>query len=749
MSIVTCDDLQQFYTDPTNSETENGVQIYGDATLFFASQGGCGPSVPAEVVYNSFCGTPSLVSTYKETCANLLNIDNAKDNVNLIFNKIITQTYPSFGYTNIPQFASYAYHPLNFSTLTPLIQSSFDGSTTASLGLDGNLAIATSDNIELQSYISNVVAFCMANENGLIYYINLDGHTFTLNPITGTTQQISLVPIVNLPIRMISAALPNIAMACISLDDLDNIYQFDFVTQQWNAMPLPATVVTFNLEMTIDFAGTTLIFGAATAGNSTKPYISYPFPSSNPIELNGLFGPLNSFSSCAPFLIRNQTNDHLEMLSIWESSTSGTFISVNDIISLTSDIVVQPSDTDDFSLGISWSPQGNQYICFTQYHGLFYSKVRPTDITDWILISTNVQTSNNLTSIPSLSLSIASQVIYWPEYIPSTMTFAIRCATFNENPLSYFLNSLSNVGSFYLLDNGEIRCYNNSNLTSLVWVSSTSDQSIPSETLISNKSYVPILPDANPLTVSKNGLYALSFDIDTGLYELLQNVINGTEIMTWGGPTKEAPLRTAYKGNYCAFLPKNTQTGTITDTYPDPRCLCYNPRELTASLFNIDLLAANPAQLALVDSFSPCLFNSCTETRDTGTITASLMDEVIECPSTINLCSTIIQVGQDGAITAGTGGVNVDTNCGGTAGQTPCSSTCPIGTGCAKDGFCSLLCDSNADCTGAGQKCLKGVCESSTSSGESLPDWAIAVIVIGVVLLLIGIGFGIYYARKR
>jgi hypothetical protein len=751
MSLVTCSQLQQFYTDPTNSGTEDGVQIYGDASLFFVSQGGCDSTVPPEVVYNSFCGTPSLDSNYKESCQNILATGGTKDSSNLIYHKIISNNYPEFGYTNIPQFASYAYHPLDFNNLPPPIQASFSGNVTASLGSNGTLAIAILGNIELSAVVTNVISFCMANQTGLLYYINSNGNTFSYNPLTGKSQQISSEPIVNLPIRMISAALPNIAMAYISLSDLANIYQFDFPSNQWIAMPLPAPVFSFNLEMSIDFAGTTLIFGASlTSTSSAKPYISSPFPTSNPVPLLFFIPTANSFITCAPFLIRNQSTNNFEMLSIWQTTSIGTFIAINDLTNLTSTVIVQPSATINPSIGISWSPQGNQIVCFTQFNGLFYSPVIPTTISDWIMLSSSVQTSTSPSIIGTLSITVTNQLIYWPEYIPSSQYFALRCATFFANPLSYFLNSLSNFGFFYLLDNGEIRCYASTSLTAgIIWISSTSDQNIPSATLLTNGSYVPILPNENPLTISKNGLYALSFDINTGLFQLLQNVINGTDIVTWGGTANIASLRAAFQTNYCANLPQNMQTGTITNTYPDPQCLCYNPRKLTASLFNVDLLSSNPAQLLLVDSISPCLFGGCTETRGKGTITDTFMNTSVKCPSTINLCSTIIQLGQDGSINAGKGGVNIDTNCGGSAGQTPCSSTCPVGMACASDGFCSIVCETNAGCPGAGQKCLKGVCDSSAADEKTLPDWAIALIVIGSVLLLILLAFGIYYARKK
>jgi hypothetical protein len=728
MSIVTCDQLQKFYSDPTNTGTDSALQIYGDAALFFASQGGCSTSIPPEIVYNSYCGTPSLNTNYKQSCTNLLNIGGAKDSQDLIFNKIVQQNFPNFDYTTVRQFAGYAFPNLEFSNAPPLIQSSFSGAVVASLSKESStLIVATSGKIQLQTLISNVISFCMANENGLIYYVKTNGHTFTYNAITKVETQISNTPMVNLPERMISCALPDISLACFSLADKDNIYRFDFTTFDWGTVPLPAAIFRFNLDMAMDFAGTTLIFGAAlTSSSDSEVYI------------------------VSPFLIRNQTNNgHFQMLAVWDT-ISNTAIIINDLTDLTDDSVKLPIHTGEPILGVFWGPQQNQYVCFVQYKGIYYSPIRPTVNSDWTQLSTSIQSINSPASISSLSLALASQVIYWPEYIPATATFSIRYATFNANPLSYFLTGLSKLGFFYLLDNGEIRCYDSKSITaSVIWTSSTNDQSVPSSTLLSNGGYVEVIAVDNPITVSNNGLYMVTFDSATGLFSLLQNVINGTEIVTWGASSKLPELRTSFKINYCANLPTNDKTGTITNTFPDPRCLCYYPRELTASLFDVDLLASNPAQLALIDSISPCLFGTCTQTRAAGTITSTLMDSVVKCPNAITLCSTIINIGQEGSINAGKGGVNVDTNCAGATGQTPCSSTCPVGMACAKNNFCSPICDTNADCLGAGQKCLKGVCESSTDANEPLPDWAIVLIAIGAALVLIGIALAIYYTRRK
>jgi hypothetical protein len=754
-----CSVLKSFYEDPTQSGRENGVQIYGDVDMFFQSLGGCDINTPPEIIYNHYCITQSGNSVFKDGCAQYLNDSGAKDKPMLIYNKILDENYPDFNYTYISQFASFCTHPsLGINTSSPNVQSSFSGNITASITTSGTLLVALGGATELvATSVTTAIQFTMANDTGLIYYIDNSGQTFGFVPQTGKSTLLSTMAIPFSPQTMLASAIPGLGLAVLCSGDLSNVYRFQFSTGTWTAIPITGgPFFAYNTQMAIDMVGDTLVFGANTGlGQPFKPFIVTSFASATSASLIGFLPSTASFFGCSPLLLRNNNTGNLEILSIWQDINGLSSIKIGDIINATVTIIPQPILDDNKLdtvpiLGIAWSNQRNQFTCFTKYNGTFYCAIQPSSTNQWTKISFSIQTTHNAQGNLPVSVTVSNQMLFWSEYIPGAAQYSIRVATFNADSLSFFFNSLASLGFFYLLDNGELRCYESESLTAkLLWCSSTNDQSSPSNTLINNGNYVLVTPQDNPLTISKNGLYGLSSDPKTKIVKLFQNAINTQQIVTWGGQDKLPALRNSYQLNYCSFLPKNQQTGTITDTFPDPRCLCYYPRELTASLFNVDLLSANPAQLKLVDSISPCLFGTCTASKGNGTITSSLMTQVVQCPTTINLCSTIIQLGQDSSINAGKGGINIDNNCGGASGKTPCSSTCPVGMGCAKDNFCSLLCDNNSDCIGLGGNCSKGVCQLNSSSSGGLPDWGIALIVIGVFLVLLGIALGIYYTRKR
>lgn len=795
MATFDCLEAQVFYDNPENptaSQFWEGASVYGDQSLFFNAQGGCNvaDNNAKAITYNHYCGTATSNSDYIERCTSLWQ--SVSGNSNLVFHKIVDNEWDNFNYTQIPNFSMWGSEnrKFHFSNSIFALKKTFNGSVTlaySSLNQSGFfISLLNSTIVHLIAPGLPVICVALCRQTGLVYYVTNDLHTYSYDPFLEKSKKLSTVaaPFTNLnddlPNIMYSSAMPGFLLIATK-QFTDKMYKYDFETNLWSPVTLFIPNFSFSGAFASTLVGDVWLVGLynnliVNPNNiSPEPFysvngsilISVPFPVVLP----------NVFTNCDETIYRNQDTGQYNAFMGWSTTNINLYNNLTElqVCELGPDtfnrvnVIKPPAHADSTYIGMGWGGIGSNYVLFDAVAGCLISQTVPTFDNNWTQLSSFVYNQNSITT--GFAMFVGGNTVTWPQWgsdgdVSAPLTdnwWGIKIASISQfvtlisnptNPnlftesLSFFMNTLISLpgASFILLDNGEIRCYSSMNIssnTTCYWISSTSDQSVPSSTIITAKNYVQILFE-NALTVSANGLYILSFTPQTGKWLLMQNVINGSAIAAWGS---KGVLIPTYQDNYCNEMPTNANTAGIKNTFPDPRCLCYNPRELTASLFNVELLASNPAQLLLLDSTSPCLFKDCTQERGTDTITGIYMDDQVKCPSTITICSTILNVGQDGSISTGTG-VNVDQNCGGTAGKTPCSSTCPVGMGCAKDGFCALSCVDNSECVGSGQTCNAGVCELAKNSGTAIPDWAIALIVIVFVFLILGISLGVFYSRK-
>ncbi len=800
MSTFDCTDTELFYQNPENptlNQLWEGTSIYSDQALFFQAVGGCnviGDNDQKAITYNHFCGTAQMNSNYVASCTSLLQ--EIQGNVNLIFQNIVASEWDNFNYTQVPNFSMWGSEDRKFhksNTIFPL-KKTFDNSVT--------LAYSSSDDsgafyvslfgatiVQRIPPLLPVICVALCRQTGFIYYVTNDLQTHSYDPFTNRSTQLSTVaaPFTNLnndlPNVMYSSGMPGFLLIATK-QFTDKMYKYNFTTNLWSPVTLFIPNYNFSGAFASTLVGDVWMVGIYNSlildpkNISPEPFysvnggplISVPFPVVFP----------NVFTNCDETIYRNQDTGQYNALIGWSTTNINLYNNVTSIqvcelgpdTFVRTNIPLPPTAIDSTFIGIGWGGIGSNYVVFDAVKGCFVSQSTPSFATAWTQVSNFVYNDNMV--LTGFAMYVGGNTVHWPQWgsdgdVSAPLSknwWGIKLASISQfiqlplqptNPnifaesLSFFMNTLISLpgASFILLNNGEIRCYSSisgiGSGTVCYWISGTSDQSVPSSTLIAAQEFVQIL-FVNSLTVSSNGLYILSFNRSTGEWLLMQNVINGTAIAQWGSKDE---LLITYQDNYCNEMPKNAETNKIKDTFPDPRCLCYNPRQLTASLFNVELLATNPAQLLLLDSTSPCLFKDCTEERGIGTITGIYMDEQVKCPSQITICSTILNVGQDGSISTGTE-IIVDQNCGGTSGKTPCSATCPVGMGCATDGFCALSCLENSECIGGGKTCNGGVCEvvTKTGSGLAIPDWAIAVIVIVLVFLIMGISLGVFYSRK-
>ncbi len=709
-------------------------QIYTDTDLFFESCGDCTSSSSLVHIYNKFiAGLPSNNEEFVQQGELLRN--EVSNNPDLIYNIMLDNVWPNFNYTHIPQFSSIA-------SVAPIllannIQSNYSGTVVAACY--GDTLYICKKGIVLLNTLINIKSFCVVGSTNYIYYMNIDDEMFLYNVDTSEVERIyiPIQPVLEVTNKLVSCGI--LGTSLVKLQTTSNIlitaqttvYKFDFTAFAWIQIQSPQIFSQYTFTA-IDVAGTAL-FVMTESGESSKGFISYPF-GSNFQEISILTG--QSLLQCAPTLLANNESGGLNLLCIALQQ-----IRIYDIINQTLvTILSQPSGQ---LRSLDWGITYNNIVCATTtaiYNNNFYNS------TDWIKIA-HVLNPNLL---PHFNLVASGSRAYYVDHLSDSDTsVVIKCVITQPEALSFIIN-LSHAQNLkiYLFDNGEIRCYEHESFdefTIPLFISSTNDQTIPTITQMMRNEYVPILP-TNSITVSANGLYILVLDTSLQRYRLYQNVINTSAIVRWQGLATEGDLRVLYEVGYCDKMPKNNLTGEFTNTFPDPRCLCFQPKELVAKLFNLSLLSTNPTQLQLLYSLVPCITKTCMRSKSTTSILSQYMNTEITCDKTINICTTVLDAGVGGSIEVGQ--ANIESNCGTNAGKTPCSSTCPVGTACASNGYCALVCKVDSDC-GTGY-CKGGICEfENINSKASLSTWIIALIVVGIVILLVGISVAIFFARKH
>jgi hypothetical protein len=291
-----------------------------------------------------------------------------------------------------------------------------------------------------------------------------------------------------------------------------------------------------------------------------------------------------------------------------------------------------------------------------------------------------------------------------------------------------------------MLDNGV--------LVSDSYIVPSSDQKRSTTVLLQEGGYGTLTP-SNSKVVSKNGKYIF----DTNDEFVRQNLANsiGYAISCRDPESRKKACQDSYSGTYC-----NSNADA------DPRCICFNNEELLARMFNVELLKQNPAQYNQLLVIAPCLSPECIQTRSENNIASVYMQDQ-ECPTSINICTNILNLGNDAKID---GNVVVSNNCGSFgSNKIPCSSTCPIGTTCSDNtGFCQTACSKDENCDINFQFCdlgnaAGGVCENLRNtdinvdtSSSGLSGLAIGLIVSAAVLVVtvaILLWYFLVYKKKK
>jgi hypothetical protein len=723
--MTICDNLATYYNN------SGGAPIYGDPTLFFQAQGGCNPVGDQALIFNRFCGTPTSISAFLTDCNNLF-ITN-QDNAGLVLNQILQQTWPDFGLTAVPQFASIC-GPLDFSTIPYAgdLQSSFSGNVSAAVSGSGQLYTATTQSIQFHPASPiNVQAFGIVGQTGLIYYLDATFIMHSFNALTNVDTMLGSDALIPTPVLMRANSIgTSVFVLATSLGSV-TIETFDVTTQSWQTPILTGANAPPKFALALDYIGSTMV-----VGDTQNLFLN------TGSGFQAKFQSLGVFRSCGSIIVNGQ------LPVVMEDGSGDQLLYLCDLQQLTSvSIPLPPNPGAPHFNFLDWNSQGFNWVTSINNDGIWWCPQQPTSSSDWIHLSTQEGGGGGTkVAIPTLR-----PIVYWITYINATSKASIRCASTSPNPLAFFINTMTANGVVILLDNGEIRAYDSLGFQELRWISTTNDQSLPSDTLIATNKYIQVQPNINPITISLNGFYALS--ALQGQAILLQNIINQPSMELWSALNTQRQaeaITNGYPLNYCGNLPKDGQVGAFKNTFPDPRCLCYYPDELVAAMFNVDLLKSNPVQLKEMEAIAPCTSTTCTLERGLTSVTGYFMTDVVQCPSSIAICTTLLNIGTGGEID--TGVVSVSNNCGsaGTNGV-PCSSTCPLGSACAKNNFCASICSVNSDCLGAGEECIDKVCQQPEKVPPStgFPTWAIAIIVVVVVLGFVGIGLGVYYTRKN
>lgn len=745
MTAAQCNDLLDIYINPSGDPTppQNGTQIYGDVNLFFQ---GCSSRTFSQI-YNDYCGIPSVNNDLTTKCASLLSTVQNSDT--LLFNKILASLWQDWGSRSIPQFASVCANSTALTTLRASLDNTLVAGILNVTGSPPNKRLATTRlggsvlNIENSSDTTGeVYATAVSSDSREIFFLTSAG-LFRMSA-SGVTTRIGNVPPGNLDFIHQMCVSANGEVIFVSTN-LQFIYKFNYSNGDWDGLSWPEPIGFGVSQMATTSTGNYLVVGIIYFGVTLR---------------------------CIPYVWNASSNSWMNLLTEFTSNTQGypnamsNFISGNTLFIninaaglylynlLTGEKTLLPAPGGQYPYIIGCAMGGGILSVFVQgiagVTGVYVSRGIPSVIGDWTHISTSVQqfVGAPTISFQQITMTASSQYVFWNEYIPTTNRYQVRCAaTTTSNALSLFVSPLAQSAYTVLLNNGEIRCYTDNTLQTLLFVSSTNDQTVTSSSLIASNNYTLVEPLLNPVTMSPNGLYALVCEPNN--YVLLQNVINGPQIVLWAAPVpqRQTNLTLAYPQNYCSAMPTNSRVQSFDNTFPDPRCLCWDPDFLVQQMFNVELLKQNPVQYQLMLAIAPCLDNTCVQERSKVSVTGFYMNSQIQCPAEINICTTALTLQGEAAIASGE--VNVDNNCGTTAGQTPCSATCPVGTGCASNNFCSPLCTSNADCS-TSQTCQGGICELiKKQSSTAIPVWAIVLIVLVLLaLLIVGIVLGLRSKKK-
>ena len=127
----------------------------------------------------------------------------------------------------------------------------------------------------------------------------------------------------------------------------------------------------------------------------------------------------------------------------------------------------------------------------------------------------------------------------------------------------------------------------------------------------------------------------------------------------------------SYFNQYCG----NNVVGTGLDTYTDPRCVCFDSKLIIDSIFDITVLQQNPVLYEQLLAIALCITSTCTTYKTENNVVGHYLNETIECPNSINICTNVLKLGNDSSIN---GDVVIASNCG--SGSTfECASGCPLG----------------------------------------------------------------------
>lgn len=748
---MSCAVLQGIYLNPTSQPNppEDGVSVYGDPALFFRT---CDDYAPVPK-YNQFCGAPLVQSQYTAACDPLMA--QHQDNGELIFNQLIADGWSDWPLRSIPQFATDVLRTWNTSDQVeaPLVYGTDDGNIVAAWSpVLRQIAVGSGRGPQLEdtqfTSLRDVDGMAVSQQNPSLFYLQSTGLYRSRLSTSGnwsTSRLSSTLPFDSTHvIRMCVSGNANRVFVAVLEPSEIQVHAYTVSTQLWSICPNVPGSPTQLSSLTCNTTGTLVLCVAVETGIGRFYGMKFPLvvPFTNWIAwLNTYSGHLilaQAMSGNSAFVLRNG------------GALNGLYMvdfDVNVFVTQETAIAQPPLLAGDSIGGIAWNATRSQVASWIPKRGLYMSQGLPTQTNLWTLWSTAIELPlPPIVTGMSLSMYLSNSALcYFSEWVPKDDGFRTRAVLAGEDALSFFLQwAIRRLQTVILLDNGEIRAYQGNPLNDrLSFVSSTSDQTVSTHTLMSSNRFEIVLPRPNPVTVSKNGLYAL-IQSDQGVFRLVQNVINGAPVVAWGTLLTQrlTALRQAYVSNYCDQLPPSLLVDGMTNTYPDPRCLCYYPAELVAQMFNESLLLQNPAQYRLILGIAPCMNRVCINSKSEVSITSLYMRVEVVCPVTINVCTVALTIGGQGSLASDN--VNVDNNCGSTAGKTPCASTCPVGTGCASDGFCALLCQSNADC-GLETECQNGLCERQTSSsgGNALPIWAAVLIAAALIALIIGLSVGL------
>ena len=310
---------------------------------------------------------------------------------------------------------------------------------------------------------------------------------------------------------------------------------------------------------------------------------------------------------------------------------------------------------------------------------------------------------------------------------------------------------LDNPGNTTLLtNNGEIVVLDPSSTPLnpvFLWRSQTSDQSEPTENLVTNflsgfTNSCTLLQDEFESQTSPNAKYFVTTHQYAPGRILFQNPVMQTEFVKWtelDEQRRNSAISHIVRGMYCG--------SSITDN----QCRCMNNVDLLKSIINNDMLITQPQLFASLLPIATCVDAYCANLRSNHLTADNIIESYlkgIQCPTEIVICSTVLNTDNSNI----SGGVQISQECGSDIGVDNCD-LCPVGTTCV-DNICRPACVTSSTCD-SGNECINNVCIGDGGGGdggdggdEGLPVWAIAVIVVGIAIVIVTIAVVTWWYTK-